>query len=68
MKLHYFDHLLQKHMFGRAVCDTQVMLSQAASPLVTCATAHVTVKLPRGAKLRSVKELGKDEMYRRIRL
>ncbi|XP_051259123.1 uncharacterized protein LOC127365263 [Dicentrarchus labrax] len=59
VKLHYFDHLLQEAMTGMAVCENPVVLPQAAPPLVTCRTTHVTVKLPHGTKLRKVKELGK---------
>ena len=59
-KLHYFDHLLQEDMTGIAVCENSLMSLRAASPMVTCRTTQVTVKLPRATKLRKVKELGKD--------
>ncbi len=62
MKLHYFDRLVQENMTGMAVCENPVMSPRTASPLVTCRTAHVTVKLPRETKLRKVKELGKDQV------
>lgn len=59
LKLHYFDRLLQENITGMAVCKNPVMSPQVASPLVSCKT-RITVKLPGGAKLRKVKELGKD--------
>ncbi|XP_040913578.1 uncharacterized protein LOC121194667 [Toxotes jaculatrix] len=58
LKLHYFDRLRQENVTGMAICDHPVMLPQAASPLVTCGTTHVTVKLPHETELRKVKELG----------
>ncbi|XP_028446730.1 uncharacterized protein LOC114563928 [Perca flavescens] len=51
-QLHYFDNLLQKNMVGMAVCENPGM-----SPLVTCGTTSITVKLPRDTKLKEVKEL-----------
>ncbi|XP_030284391.1 uncharacterized protein LOC115588146 [Sparus aurata] len=54
-KLHYFDHLLQENMTGMAVCEKMAMSPLAASPLVTCRTESVTVKLPRDAELKKVK-------------
>ncbi|XP_073330069.1 uncharacterized protein [Pagrus major] len=56
-KLHYLDRLLQENMTGMAVCKNPVMSQQAASPLVTCRTESVTVKLPRDAELKKVKRL-----------
>ncbi|TDH06619.1 hypothetical protein EPR50_G00115390 [Perca flavescens] len=52
LQLHYFDNLLQKNMVGMAVCENPGM-----SPLVTCGTTSVTVKLPCETKLKEVKEL-----------
>ncbi|KAM7379945.1 hypothetical protein PAMP_003277 [Pampus punctatissimus] len=56
-KLHYFDRLLQENMTGMAVCKNSGMSPEVASPVVSCKTS-ITVKLPGGAKLRKVKELG----------
>ncbi|XP_035860512.1 uncharacterized protein LOC116035186 [Sander lucioperca] len=52
LKLHYFDNWLQRNMIGMAVCENPAM-----SPLVTCGTTSITVKLPRETKLKKVKEL-----------
>ena len=58
MQLHYFDNLLQKNMVGMAVCENPGM-----SPLVTCGTTSITVKLPHETKLKEVKELGKKWVF-----
>ena len=47
-------------MTGMAVCEKTAMSPQAASPLVTCRTERVTVKLPRDAELKKVKRHGKN--------
>ena len=62
LKLHYFDRLLRDNVTCVAVCDTAVMSQKAVSPLVACKATLITVKLPRGTKLRKVKELGKDQL------
>lgn len=64
LKLHYFDRLLQENMTGMAVCENPLVSPQAASPLVTCRTTRVTVKLPHETRLRKVKALGKDWVVR----
>lgn len=58
LKLHYFDNWLQRNMIGMAVCENPAM-----SPLVTCGTTSITVKLPRETKLKKVKELGKKWVF-----
>ena len=47
-----------------AVCEKMAMSPLAASPLVTCRTERVTVKLPRDAELKKVKRHGEDDMVR----
>lgn len=60
LKLHYFDQMLKENMTGMAVCNNSETSPQAGSPLVTCGVAQITVTLPQGAKLKKVKDLGKD--------
>ena len=67
LKVHYYDRLLQRNMTGIAVCEDPVMSLRSASPLVTCRTTHLTVKLPRETKLRKVKELGKERVAGNIK-
>lgn len=60
LKLHYFDQMLKENMTGMALCNHSETSPQTGSPLVTCGAAQVTVTLPQGAKLKKVKDLGKD--------
>lgn len=55
-------------MTGMAVCEKMAMSPLAASPLVTCRTESVTVKLPRDAELKKVKRHGEGHANSIVRL
>lgn len=47
-------------MTAVAACENPATSLQPASPLVTCRTTAVTVKLPHGTSLKRVKALGEE--------